>query len=144
MNCFYLKTFYSILTFLYFYMITNFDSHYHHHYYDYFHYYFRYYDFCYCYCYHYFFVFNAFNFYHSRFYDSVLYLCIYRAFLNCKHMKWLNIVQDGNKDTETISVSLKETLNSVCLIYYSDNLLLKWRYYILPLTIISFIQKVFF
>ena len=28
--------FYSILTFLYFYMITNFDSHYHHGYYDFF------------------------------------------------------------------------------------------------------------
>ena len=30
MNCFYLNTFHSILTFLYFYMITNFDSCYHH------------------------------------------------------------------------------------------------------------------
>ena len=30
MNCFYLNTFHSISTFLYFYMITNFDSCYHH------------------------------------------------------------------------------------------------------------------
>ena len=30
-----------------------------------------------------------------------------------------------NKDTETVSVSLMGTLNSVCLSYSSDNLLLK-------------------
>ena len=55
MNCFYLNTFYSILTFLYFYTITNFYSHSHHHYYDYFCYY------CFCYCHYHFFISNAFN-----------------------------------------------------------------------------------
>ena len=45
MNCFYLNTFYSFLTILYFYTITSFDFHYHHHYYDYCHYYCYYYYF---------------------------------------------------------------------------------------------------
>ena len=49
----------------------------------------------------------------------------------------------GNKDTETISVSLMWTFNSVYLIYSSHNLLLKLHYYILPLTITSFILQVF-
>ena len=44
----------------------------------------------------------------------------------------------GNKDTETLSV-LMGTLNTVCLTYSSDDLLLKWHYYILPLKIISFV-----
>ena len=43
------------------------------------------------------------------------------------------------KDTETISVSLMWTLNSVFLNYCSDDFLLKWLYYILNLTFISFI-----
>ena len=48
MNCFYLSTFYSILTFLYFYTITNFDSHYHLYFYDCFHYYCCYYYLSHC------------------------------------------------------------------------------------------------
>ena len=31
----------------------------------------------------------------------------------------------GNKDNEAVSVSLMETLNTVCLTYSSDNLLFK-------------------
>ena len=45
----------------------------------------------------------------------------------------------GSKDTETVSVSLMGTFNSVCLIYSSDNLLLTIFYYILALAIISVI-----
>ena len=41
-------------------------------------------------------------------------------------------------NTVTISVSLMRTC-SVCLIYSSGDLLLKWPYYILPSTIIYFI-----
>ena len=45
----------------------------------------------------------------------------------------------GSKDTETTSESFMRILDSVCLMCSSDDLLLKWNYYILPLTIISFI-----
>ena len=71
MNCFYLNTFYSVLTFSYFYTITNFYSH-SHHCYD----YFCYYCFCHCHCHYYFFIFNAFNFYFSSFYYCILSLYI--------------------------------------------------------------------
>ena len=43
-------------------------------------------------------------------------------------MTWLNIatlLTVGNKDTETASVSLMGTLNTVYLTYSSDNLLLQ-------------------
>ena len=49
-------------------------------------------------------------------------------------MTWLNIatlLTVGNKDTETASVSLMGTLNTVYLTYSSDNLLLQWHYYII-------------
>ena len=110
MTCFYLNTFYSIATFLYFCTITSFDSHYHQHH-------------CHCFdyycCYYYvvvFFItviaiiisffFNAFNFYCSTFYDSILYLPINRTFLNFKHMTCRTLFKVGKKDTEAISVSL--------------------------------------
>ena len=76
MNCFYLSTFYSVLTFLYFYMITNFYSDSYHYYYD----YFCNYCFCLCHCQYYFFIFNAFNFYFSTFYHSILSLFISNIF----------------------------------------------------------------
>ena len=76
MNCFYLHTFYSILTFLYFHMITNFDSHSHHYDHD----YFCCYCFCHCHCHYYFFIFIAFNFYFSSFYYSILSLYISNTF----------------------------------------------------------------
>ena len=86
--------FYSVLISSYFYAITNFDSHYHHYYYGYCHYYYC----CYCYYYrryyhYYVFIFNAFEFYSSSFYHSVLHLCINRIFLNFKHMTWPKILQ---------------------------------------------------
>ena len=56
MNCFYLNTFYSILTFLHFYTITNFYSH-SYHYYG----YFCYCCFCHCHWHYYLFICNAFN-----------------------------------------------------------------------------------
>ena len=71
MNCFYLKTFYYILKFLYLYTITNFYSHYHY-YYD----YFCYYCFCHCHCHYYLFICSAFNFYLFSFYTSILSLYI--------------------------------------------------------------------
>ena len=56
----------------------------------------------------------------------LFYLCIYRIFLIFKQMTWLKILfKVGIKDTEVVSVSLMETLNTVCLTYSSDNLLLK-------------------
>ena len=78
MNCFYLNTCYSVLTFLYFYTITNFDSLFY--YYDYFHCYCCYYYFCHCHCHYYFFIFNALSFYYCRFYHSVLSLYISKNF----------------------------------------------------------------
>ena len=62
MNCFYLNTFHSVLTFSYFYTIANFDSHYHRYYHDYQHYYCCYYYYFYhCHCHYYFFIFIAFK-----------------------------------------------------------------------------------
>ena len=46
--------------------------------------------------------------------------------------------------TETVSVSLMGNFNSVCLTYSSDDFLFKWHYYIMPLTIISFVLYIFF
>ena len=69
----------------------------------------------------------------------LFYLCIYRIFLSFKCMTWSAIVQNCNKNTETVSVFSLGTLNNFCLIYSSDDVLLKWHYYILPLTIIYFI-----
>ena len=135
MNCFYLNTLYSVLTFLYFYTNTNFYSHSHHCYYD----YFCYYCFCHCHCH---FIISSFSMlltFISLVFTILLYLCIFRIFLNFKQMTCRTLFKFGNKDTETVSVSLMETLNTVCLTYSSDDLLLKWYYYIIPLTIISFI-----
>ena len=73
----------SVLTFLYFYTITNFYSHSYHYCYD----YFCYYGFCHCHCHYYFFIFNAFNFYFSSFYHSILSLYISNI-LNFKQMTW--------------------------------------------------------
>ena len=71
-----------------FYTIINFDSHYHPYYYYYYYYYYH--DCCYyfyfCHCNYYFFISNIFNFYLSSFYDSFLYLCVYRIVLSFKHM----------------------------------------------------------
>ena len=50
----------------------------------------------------------------------------------------------GNKDAETILVSLLRIFNNVCLIFSADDLFLKWHHYILALIIISFILQVFF
>ena len=76
----------------------------------------------------------------SLVFTILFYLCIYRIFLNFKQMTCDRILlKVGSKDTETVSVSLMGTLNTVCLTYSSENLLLKWRYFILLLTIISFI-----
>ena len=50
----------------------------------------------------------------------------------------------GNKNTETVSVAFMGLLNTVCLTYSSDDLLFRWHYYILPLTIFFFIMLVFF
>ena len=111
------SVFASVLTFLYFYTIANFYSHSHHYCYD----YFCYYCFCHCHCHYYFFIFNAFN----------LFKVIQTLF------------KVGIKGTEAVSVSMMGTLNTVCLIYSSDDLLLKWHCYILPLTIISFILYFF-
>ena len=63
----------------------------------------------------------------------------YWIFLNLNEWRSRTLFKVDNKDTETVSVSLMGTLNSVCLIYSSNDLLSKWNYYILPLTIISFI-----
>ena len=81
MNCFYLSIFYSVLTFKYFYTITNFYSHSHHYCYE----YFCYYCFCHCNYHYYFFIFNAFKFIFLVF-TILFYLCIYRIFLNLKQM----------------------------------------------------------
>ena len=121
MNCFYLNTFYSVLTFLYFYTITNFYSHSHHYYYD----YFCYYCFCHCHCHYYFFIFNAFNFYFSSFYHSILSLYILNNFKFYTNDVAKTLFKVGNKDTEAVSVSLMGILNTVCLIYSSDVILLK-------------------
>ena len=48
---------------------------------------------------------------------------------------------DKSSVTETISVSLMGALNSVYLFFWQSFI---WHYYILPLTIISFILSVFF
>ena len=71
----------------------------------------------------------------------LFYLCIYRIFLNFKQMTKMGktLLKVGIKDTEFLSVSLMGTLNTVCLTSSSDDLFFKWHYYILPLTIISFI-----
>ena len=76
MNWFYLSTFYSVLTFLYFYTITNFYSQFHHYCYN----YFCYYCFCHFHCHYYFFIFNAFNFSFCSFYHSILSLYILNIF----------------------------------------------------------------
>ena len=121
MNCFYLNTFYSVLTFLYFYTITNFCSHSHH----------------YCYCFVIVIIISSFSMlltFIFLVFTILFYLCIYWIFLNFKQMTWLNIatlLTVGNKDTETASVSLMGTLNTVYLTYSSDNLLLQWHYYII-------------
>ena len=52
---------------------------------------------------------------------------------------FLVLFKVDNKDTETGSVTLVRTLNNVSFIDSSDNLILKLHYYILPLTVISFI-----
>ena len=52
----------------------------------------------------------------------LFYLCTYRIFLN-DVVKTL--IKVGNKDTEALSVSLMGTLNTICLTYWSDDLLLK-------------------
>ena len=136
MNCFYLSAFYSILTFLHFYMIINFDSHYHPSYCRYFRDYCCYYYFCNF--HYYFFTFNAFNF------ISPFFITLFYTFVYIEYFKILNIwvtqtvFKVDDKDTETISGSLLWTLNSICLIYSSDDLL-NWYYYILLLIIISFI-----
>ena len=57
-----LEHFYSISKFLYFYLITNFESHYHHYYYHHYHCYCCSYHIFHCHCHYYFFIFNAFNF----------------------------------------------------------------------------------
>ena len=93
MNCFYLNTFCSILTILYFYTITNFDGEYRHYYWNYFHCCCFYYYFCHCHCYYYFFIFEAFNLYCFSFQHSILYFCRYRIFLNFKHMTWWNLLK---------------------------------------------------
>ena len=56
----------------------------------------------------------------------LFYLFLYRIFKVC------------NKNTETVSLFFMRTLNSVGLTYSSDNFLLKWYCYILPLIIIFF------
>ena len=48
------------------------------------------------------------------------------------------------KDSEAVSLSLMRTLNTFCLIHSSDDILLRWYCYVLPLIIISFILEVFF
>ena len=135
MNCFYLNTFYSVLTFLYFYTITNFYSHSHHYCYD----YFCYHCFCHCHFHYYLFIFNAFNLYFSSFDHYILYLYISNIFKFEANDVTKTLFKVGIKDTEAVSVSLMGNLNTVCLTYSSDDLLLKWRCYVLPLTIISFI-----
>ena len=72
MNWFYFSNFHSVLMNLYFYTITNSYSHSHHYFYD----YFCYYCLCHWYCYHYIFIFDAFNFYFSSSYDSILFLYV--------------------------------------------------------------------
>ena len=136
MNCFYWNTFYSVLTFLYFYTITNFYFHLHQYCYD----YFCYYCFCHFHCHYYSFIFNDFNFDFSSF-TILFYLCIYRIFLDFKQMTWPKHCTKLAlyKDIEAVSVYLMVSLNTVCLTYSSDDLLLKWHCYVLPLTIIYFI-----
>ena len=76
---------------------------------------------------------------------SPVFNILFYTFVYIEYLIILNIWHDrtllkvGNKDTEIISVSLLWNLNNVSLIYSSDDLLLKWHYYILLLTIISFI-----
>ena len=103
----------------YYYLCYYYHYHYcyYYYYYYYFHYYCCYYYFWHCYCHYYFFVFNAFNFYFSSFYLSILSFWHGQTLFNV-----------SNKDTETISVSLMNTLSSVCMIYSSNDLLLKWHY----------------
>ena len=136
MKCFCLNTFYSVLTFLYSYTVTNFYSHSHHFRYD----YFRYYCFCYCRFHYFFFIFNLLSFIFLVF-TTLFCLFIYRIFLNFKQMTKMGktLLKVGIKDTEVVSVSLMGTLSTVCLTSSSDDFLLKWHCYILSLTIISFI-----
>ena len=138
MNCFYLRTFYSVLAFSYFQTIINFYSHSDHYCYDCFCFY------CFCHCHYYFFICNVFNFYFSSFSHSILSLFISNIFKFKTNDMTKTLFKVGIKDTEAISVTLMGTLNIVCLTYSSDDLLLKWHCYILPLTIISFILWVFF
>ena len=80
MNCFYLNTFYSVLTFLYFYTITNFCSHSHH----------------YCYCFVIVIIISSFSMlltFIFLVFTILFYLCIYQIFLNFKQMMWPNFVQ---------------------------------------------------
>ena len=135
MNCFYWNTFYSVLTFLYFYAITNFYSHLRQYCYD----YFCYYCFCHCHWHYYFFSFNAFNFDFSSFYHSILLLHISNIFRFQTNDVAKTLYKVGIKDIEAVSVYLMVSLNTVCLTYSSDDLLLKWHCYVLPLKFISFI-----
>ena len=123
MNCFYfyLNIFYFNLTFSCFYTITNFYSHSHHYYSD----YSCYYRFCHCHCHYYFFIFNTFNFYFSSFYHSTLSLYIPIIFKFKTNGVFEHCSKLAIKDTETVSVYLMGTLNSVSLTYFSDNLLSK-------------------
>ena len=130
-----MNTFYSVLPFLYLYTITNFYSHSHHYYYD----YFCYYCFCHWYCHYYVFIFDAFYFVFLVF-TILFYLCTYiEHFQNLSKWHGGTLSKVDNKDTETILVVLMGPLNTACLTYSSDDFLLRWRCYILPLTILSLI-----
>ena len=105
---------------------------------------------CYYCCYYYscpwhFFIVNAFVIYCSSFCLSALYLCIKQLFLILKHMTRLNIIQSLQQRhwdciSDPLLVSLMGTLNNFYRFIYSiDGLLLKEYYYILLLTISSFI-----
>ena len=75
----------------------------------------------------YFFIFNAFNIHFFSFYHSILsfYISLY---------KWCGqiLFKVGKKNTDTVSVFLMGTLDTFCLNFSSDDLFLKWQYYILP------------
>ena len=100
MNCFYLNPFYSVLTFLYFYTITNFYSH-SHHYYGY---------SCYFFVIVIAIVISSF---------SILLTFIILVFTI---LFYHSLFKVGNKDIETVSVSLMGTLSPVFLTFSSDDL----------------------
>ena len=52
-------------------------------------------------------------------------MSLYLIWLTCQQ----TFFKVGNKDTETVSVSLMGTLNTVCLTYSFDDLLFKWYLY---------------